>query len=178
MSSFSSMQQQIQDAASVLAAKSVWKCTRAADMACFQFGQRRQVKDVRGNDGDVGEYALHLQSPWRIVKDDRVLMAALDVYHPRRGHENDDGPEFDWEHAGNLLDERILTFFENGTREYVVEKVHAGHAGALRILLQGELWLEICPCDSRDGEHWRLFKPRSDREHFVVTGAGIGEPAD
>jgi hypothetical protein len=178
MSLSSSMQQQIQAAASVLAGKSVWRCTRAADMACFQFGQRRQVKNVRGNDLEVGEYALRLQCPWRIVKDDQVVVAALDVYHPRPGHEDEDGPEFDWEHAGNLFDERIVTFFENDTREYVVEKVLAGHAGALRLLLQAEFWLEVCPCDSRQGEHWRLFEPRSARDHFVVTGAGIGEPVE
>ena len=73
------------------------------------------------------------------------MVAALDVYHPRPGHEDEDGPEFDWEHAGNLFDERIVTFFENDTREYVVEKVQAGHAGAVRLLLQAEFWLEVCP---------------------------------
>ena len=147
-------------------------------MACFQFGQRRTVKKFRGNMVEVGEYALHLQCPWRIVRDDQIAMAALDVYHPREGREGEDSPEFDWEHAGNLFDERVQTFFENGTREYKVVGVEAGHAGSLRVLFEGHLWLEIFPCDSMKGEHWRLFQPSTEQDHFVVTGMGIGEPPD
>jgi len=77
-----------------------------------------------------------------------------------------------------LFDERAQSFFENGVREYLVEQVQAGEAGALRMLLHGELWFEICPCDSEKGEHWRLFQPSTDHDHFVVSGAGIGEPPD
>jgi hypothetical protein len=145
-------------------------------MACFQFGQRKTVKKVQGNIAEVGEYALHVQSPWRIVKDDEIVMAALDVYRPQSGYEED--PDFDWDHGGNLLEERAKTFFENGTREYVVEGIYAEPAGALRLTLQGGFCLEILPCDSTKYEHWRLFKPGTEQEHFVVTGAGIGEPVE
>jgi hypothetical protein len=170
------MREQIQIAASVLIGKSLWLCRRAGDMAMFHFGERRKVTTHKGEPAEVGEYALHLQCPWRIVNGDEIVMAALDVYKPQIGHEEEDNQDFDWERAGNLLDERARTFFENGTREYAVEGVDAKHAGTLRLTLQGGFWLEICPCDSSKGEHWRLFQPRIDQPHFVVTGAGIGEP--
>lgn len=172
------MQEEIQNATTVLIGKSVWECKRAGDMAMFQFGERRIRTSHKGQPGEVGEYALHLQCPWRIVNGDEIIMAALDVYKPQSGHEEDDNPDFDWERAGNLLEERSKRFFENGTREYAVEGVEAKHAGALRLTLQGGFWLEICPCDSLKEEHWRLFQPSSDQPHFVVTGAGIGDPPD
>lgn len=171
------MQQQIQDAASVLIGKSVWRCTLAADMACFQFGERRAVRSFRdGAERQVGEYALHLQCPWRIVSGDHIVIAALDVYKPQSGQEGN--PEFNWDRDGNLLQERAKTFFEDGTRKYAVEQVHAGGAGALRLLLQVGFWLEIYPCDSEEDEYWRLFQPGIEQDHFVVTGLGIGEPKD
>ncbi len=176
--SLPSMQEQIQTAASVLLGRAVWRCTRAADMACFQFGQRRNVRNFRGDEAQVGEYALHLQCSWRIVKQDQIIVAAFDVFRPREGHETEDGLDFNWE-AGNLLDDRIRVFFENDSRQYTVEDVQAGRAGALRLILEGEFSFEICPCNSQEKlEHWRLFEPRSDRDHLVVTGTGIGELAD
>lgn len=169
------MQDEIQTAARVLVGKPLWLCRRAGDMAMFHFGERRKETNRKGEPTEIGEYALHLQCPWRIVLQDEIMMAALDVYKPQSGHEKEDNPDFDWEGAGNLLEERAETFFENGRRQYIVESVHAERAGALRLALQGGILLEICPCDSTKNEHWRLFQPRADREHFVVTGAGIGE---
>jgi hypothetical protein len=166
------MQQEIKDAVSVLVGKSVWRCTLAADMACFQFGERRIAKSFRdGSERQVGEYALHLQCPWRIVKDEKVLLAALDVYKPQGGQ--DDTPDFDWATSGNLLEERIATFFEHGAREYSVEGLGVGPAGAVRLSLEGEFSFEIYPSDSAAGEHWRLFQPGIHLKHFVVTGVGI-----
>ncbi|MGB8769187.1 MAG: hypothetical protein WCC92_06210 [Candidatus Korobacteraceae bacterium] len=171
------MRDQIQAAAVVLVGKPLWLCRRAGDMAMFHFGERRKETNRRGELSEIGEYALHLHCPWRIVNGEEILMAALDVYKPQSGHEEEDDRDFVWERAGNLLDERARAFFDNDAREYIVECVQAGHAGALRLSLEGELWLEICPCDSTKGEHWRLFQPCTEREHFAVTGAGIGEVA-
>lgn len=169
------MRDAIQRAAEALVGKPVWKCTRAADMACFQFGAHRQVTNSRGETVEVGEYALHLQCPWRITKGDQVVIAALDVYKPREDNQADDSSDFDWDHEENLLEERAKSIFGNGMREYVVQRVEAGNGGALTMVLQGGLWFEIVPSDSTKGEHWRLFQPRTDNEHFVVTGGGIGD---
>ena len=54
---------------SELIGKAMWACGRAADMATFQFGGPRPVVDFYGRPREVGEYALHVQCPWRIVRD-------------------------------------------------------------------------------------------------------------
>ncbi len=170
------MRDAIQIALDALLGKPVWKCTRAADMACFQFGARRS-KTTKRVLIEVGEYALHLQCPWRIVKDDQIVMAALDVYHPRRNDEGAGSPDFDWEHESNLLEHRSQEFFQNGATEYLVQEVVAGNAGAVRIALEKGFWLEIFPADSRNEEQWRFFQPTSEEglattegTHLVVAG--------
>jgi len=70
------MQKEIQNAAAVLIGKPLWECNRAGDMAMFQFGARRMMPSPRGVMREVGEYALHLQCPWRIRNGDKIIMAA------------------------------------------------------------------------------------------------------
>jgi hypothetical protein len=33
--------------------------------------------------------------------------------------------------------------------------------------------LDVMPDESTSGDHWRLFVPRSDQPHFIVTGDSI-----
>jgi hypothetical protein len=107
-------------------------------------------------------------------------MAALDVYQPREGNKDVDSIDFDWDHQGNLLEQRSQEFFQGGNAEYAVLRVEAGTAGAARIELEHGFWVEIFPADSRKGEQWRLFQPTSDEgltttdgTHVVVVGDGV-----
>src|SRR5687768_8413097 len=74
---------------------------RAADLRNFQFGQ---VPAVEG--GTVGEWALHVQCPWRIEgPDGRVVTGRSDLWQPvsenRAGFNWD---TWDYEKDGNLQD--------------------------------------------------------------------------
>jgi len=165
---------QIENAAAVLIGKSMWKCTRAADLASFQFGARSKVPSFRNMIKEVGEVALHVQCAWRIARKDRVIVGSRDLYYP--AHFSDDEevpPEFDWDRDPNLRDKKVQSLFADGTVEFTVLSVEAGPAGSLRIALTADLFLDILPYDSLLHEHWRLFDPRTDTPHFVVTGAGI-----
>lgn len=164
---------QIERAASILVGKLLWKCTRAADLASFQFGARTKVAGLRNVTKEVGEYALHVQCAWRIAREDQVIVGSRDLYYPADFLEEDEIPaEFDWDRDPNLRDKRLESLFDNG-REFTVLSVEAGAGGSLRIALSGDLFLDILPYDSLLREHWRLFDPRTDHSHFVVTGGGI-----
>jgi len=170
------MKNQIEQAIAVLIGKKLWRCTRAADLAAFQFGNRRASTTYRGEPCEIGEYALHVQCGWRIVRHEKVLVASRDLYYPADYDENHRNipASFNWDiQGGNRRDRLIQEFFQDGTRSCMVERAEAGSAGAFRLILEDGLSLEIFPDDSFEDEHWRLFEPDMDRPHFVVSGAGV-----
>jgi hypothetical protein len=161
---------------SPLAGLSLWDAGRAADLLWLAFGQRQTIKDFRGKPREVGEYALHVQCAWRFVHGEKVLVGNRDLYYPR-GYKNpkDEIPGgFNWDVQGaNRCDEVLATLFAGEANQFVVQRVVAGQAGELALLLESGLTMQILPNDSLEGEHWRLFRPGSDERHTVYTGLGL-----
>ena len=69
--------------------------------------------------------------------------------------------------------EELSDLAERGEGAPVVEGVRADSVGGFQLALSGGLTLDVFPDHSLPGEHWRLFSPGADAEHFVVTGEGI-----
>ena len=169
------MRPHVEGAVLPLIGKALWACGRAADMATFAFGQRKKIPDRRGGLREVGEYALHVQCPWRITRDELFVVGSRDLYYPADYHDiHEEVPsEFDWNRAPSRRDKLLTSLFENGSREFVVQGIEVRAAGFLHIVLADGLYLDVLPDDSLDHEHWRLFRPGADEPHFVVTGRGI-----
>jgi hypothetical protein len=170
------MREQIEVALKVLVGKKLWKCTRAADMACFQFGQRRKVQNRQGKKVEIGEYALHVECAWRIAKKDRVIVGRQDLYYPADYKEGSIYPEnFDWDHDPNRHDKLLTSFFKSGNRKFEVKRIDVAEAGSFQIRLADGFSLEVFPFNSLKDEHWRLFEPRLSKRHFVCSGNGINK---
>ena len=171
-----SIRQQVESVMSPLVGMPLWDAGRAADLLWLAFGQRQTIKDFQGKPREVGEYALHVQCAWRFVQGETVVAGNRDLYYPR-GYKDqrDEFPKgFDWDVQGaNRCDEMLAELFAGGTKQFVVQRVEAGHAGELVLLLEGGLTLQIFPNDSLEGEHWRLFRPGSDALHSVFSGKGL-----
>ncbi|HKV92836.1 MAG TPA: hypothetical protein VJW20_09840 [Candidatus Angelobacter sp.] len=167
------MKERIQEALAVLVGQPLWSSGRAADLEWFGFGGRRTVKDSRGEEQEVGDYALHVQCAWRIRCGSQVVVASRDLYY--QPEETEDRPEdFNWDvQGGNRRDKRIAELFQNETREFPVQKVEAGEAGAFTIIFDQGYALDVFPDDSLSGEYWRFFRPYRGERHFVITGSGI-----
>lgn len=164
---------------SVLIGKPLWRSTRAADMACFQFGGRHKRKASRGVDAEVGDYSLHVQCSWRITRGDEIVVGKEDLYQPEGPVEIDN--YFDWQ-KNNLLDARLKTLFADNQRQFAVVGTALRAAGQLDILFDDELRLEVFPNSSvrtSEVEHWRLFTPGLTPEeigrstHLVFAGDGL-----
>jgi len=146
-------------------------------MACFQFGDRHKRKTLHGDESEVGDYALHVQCAWRIIRGDEILVGKEDLYQPEDPRSS---PDFNWE-EGNLQDALLRKLFMDGGRQFTVVGTALRAAGQLDILFDDELRLEVFPNSSRigDTEHWRLLVPTkgSDRTiqapHIVFAGAGL-----
>ncbi|MCI0530285.1 MAG: hypothetical protein L0Y56_22805 [Nitrospira sp.] len=150
------------------------KATRAANMECFHFGHENTVRDWKGNQKMVGEFALHVQCAWRIWGAEGIVVGSQDIYYPS-GDPLKEPKDFDWGVPGSTrCDERIERFFQDYDDNLpVVEEIEADFTGGAKIRMKGGLLLEIFPNDSLDKEHWRLFAPATEAPHFVVTGQGI-----
>lgn len=149
----------------------------AADMRVLQFGKSHLL--ARG--GVVGEYALHIQCPWRLEDDARIITGNGDLYHPfEKNAEPDDS--FDWEKGVSLqegvLRELLQGFDEstgqivNATNLLVAEGVKADSAGGFCLVLSGGYRLLVFP-NGTQAEAWRFFKSStvetdSRTPHFVV----------
>jgi hypothetical protein len=169
------MRTELATAVASLVGLPLWSSGRAADLQWFAFGDRRTITTSNGKEREVGEFALHVQCPWRIVCDDKIVVGSADLHYP--ADETAEVPEDDWDGVVTRRDRRVSALFESGRRFFTVKQVDVGDAGALRIALDEGYALEIFPQSSVNNEDWRLFRPYLDEPQVVVSGIGI-EPDD
>jgi hypothetical protein len=153
------------------------RMARAADMRTIQFGDT----EARKSGGVVGQYALHVQCPWRLENDAGVITGSDDLFEPYERAEQP-GESFDWE-KGDSLQERVLRDLlkgydantkqiVNSTNLLTVETVLADSSGGFCLSLSGGYRFLVFPNSTRR-EAWRLFIPSKDgaestQKHFVV----------
>jgi len=58
---------------------------RATNLLWLHFGELHEVSDRRGGTKDVGDWAVHIQCPWRISRHGRILIAYHDYYYSPDG---------------------------------------------------------------------------------------------
>jgi len=139
----------IEQAFRSLVGLSLWSVGRAATLTWFQFGGPKMVSDGRGGMKEVGEYALHTESAWRIYGVAGELLAS---------DESSD-------HALARVCELSL----------VCEGTSSSSGGAIDLrFLEGQ-HLVVDRGDPDALEYWRLFRPETDGPHFVVGPHGIDE---
>jgi hypothetical protein len=157
----------------VLVEQPIGDCWRAADMAIFEFGPRRQMVNRYGQEVETSDISLHLQCRWRFVGERGVVFGSDDLYLPA----DPDMPadEFDWDKHDSVLDVLRRGWFEQRRGSLpVVEEVVGDDYGGFRVLIFGGFALECLPCDSRrHKERWRMLGHRDDGEHLVVRGDGV-----
>lgn len=123
------------------------------------------------------EYALHLQTGFRIVLDEKIIIASSDIFQPSDRIKSNDGFDyetFEWDIQGNnRYDERVKQFFEKYSRNLKVNAVSVNQVGDLLIQLSGKIRIEVF-IDMSEEECWRFFK-RHSGHHLVIGAEGIIE---
>jgi hypothetical protein len=128
----------------------LWGVGRAG-IVWFQFGGRRAVLTSRGGTKEVGEFALHLACPWRLV-----------------------GP------AGEVLacdESRPEALAGLGSPPLLCSGIRGWEDGAFELEFAGGERLRVGPGDPHCEEFWRLFRPGSEERQFVVGPSGIDPTA-
>jgi len=141
--------------------------SRSSDMECLKFGYK--VNDKNQN---IGEFGLHIQTNWRIIDKENILVGSNDLYEPNS--ENQSELDFDYE-DGNLRDERLKKII--ASKNLIVSKVLADGIGGLNILFNNKTELQIVPNNSSQSEYnefWRLIDNRKpESKHIVARIKGI-----
>jgi hypothetical protein len=164
----------IVEALSPLIGTELWGSHRAAGMQGFQFGGRRTVPDRHGGEKIVGDYAIHVDCPWRIQRAERIVIGSRDVYSP--ADDSVDWADFDWDVQGaNGLDVKMaLLFSERSGKPLLVQEIRVAEFGGFQLVFSDGLSLEVFPVASGDDEAWRIFQGWTHGDHFVVSGLGAG----
>jgi hypothetical protein len=149
---------------------------RAADLLWLQFGDWREVSSHRGGTRLVGEWALHIQTPWSFVRDSRIIVGTRDLYYyaessPEFG---ESGREFDWDKDGESRFDRHTAALnqEFDLLPPIVSRISCDSVGAFTLSLGDSLNFSVfpnCASSSPDFEFWRLFQPATDQPHYVVA---------
>jgi len=144
-------------------------------MRIFHFGHV-----TAGADGSWGQYALHLQCPWRLDGPAGVVTGQGDLWEhatldlPPAGWSYEQGDNLQDARLGALLvgrDARTRSWANNTPGFLVVTDVEATEHGDLIVALSGGYKLRVWP-DSSRGEAWRFFVPQTDAPHFVFRDDG------
>jgi len=145
-----------------------WCLGRAGDMQWFHFGNRRPLPSPTGRSREVGDYALHVQAPWRVCMAGKIVLGSRDLTFPPGTSRLSEVPEdFDWKRHPTRLDE-VGAAVQRHFLPRDVTEVKRGPSGSLSLTLEGSLTLEVFPDAAVESESWRLFVPGDDdREHLV-----------
>jgi hypothetical protein len=140
-------------------------------MLWLHFGAKRIIPSAsrrRPEPREVGDFALHLQCPWRFRVGSRVLVGSDDIAMPRLSA-TAAREEAEVESApGNTRLDQQLEFLHRRFLPTMVRKLSWQSAKAFTLEFQSELSLDVFP-NSPWGEQWRFFVPGDQsREHLVV----------
>jgi hypothetical protein len=138
-------------------------------MLCFNLGN-----DVQDDDGyDIPEYRFDIQTSWRFVKENEILLASRDIYLPQ--DESLDNGYYDYEE--NSTQEKITATssifdvamhdFDKYFKEAIVKSFEISPLGDLRIDFSNGVYFETFTPSARKCEEWR-FIPPGEEDHLVV----------
>jgi hypothetical protein len=138
---------------------------RAANLLWVHFGELRESLSPRGQLRTVGEWALHIQCPWRIRQGTNVVVASGEFCYGSAGEALDD-----WDKPGKSKFDVTAATLENEFSAFPpsVTSIYIDEVGGFTIELTNDYRLDIFPDRSTSNtEHWRLFQPGIDHRHFV-----------
>ncbi len=122
--------------------------------------------------GSVGDFALHIQCPWRVEGPEGIVTGRLDLWEPLESSTVFDADSWHYEKSPNLQDFLMDQWLKRHGPSLVVEGVDGDECGGASIRLGKGFRLELFPAGTCS-EDWRLFRPRSDDSHFVVSGGRV-----
>ena len=168
-----SVLQQMQYYMRALIGKTVHGIGRASDMVWILIGAKATTNEATEEPKGKGEYALHIQCPWRLrrMDNDEIVFASDDIYRPINEQEWND--EFEWDMLGNSVFDIVSKQWHAKCGQAAITHVEISASGDLAMQLSNGDVLEIFINTTADTECWRLFVRGHDEAHLVATGTSV-----
>lgn len=140
--------------------------SRCVNMVCIFFGQDIIKEFPNGKIKVFSEYAIHIQCGFRMMLDEKILLASMDIYEPvYEVSEN-----FDWDVKGNNMfdkkTESVLKIVKNSK----VKEVRLNPIGDLTLVLDNNIIIEVIVISSLNEENWRFLSSSTSKPHLVMIG--------
>ena len=153
---------------SLLVGEKINYIDRAANMFDIGFGDDVEYKNPNKDSTTVvAKFVLHICASWRLISNNKVVLAQKDFYEPKDGISYDKfvkeafgNSQFDYraEELNNKLNDVPIT----------VTTITANDLGDLTLHMSNDYRLEIFVDISGKEESWRFFRMDNDSKHFVV----------
>lgn len=142
---------------------------RCLDMLMLNLGN--DINDL--NNRSVPEYSFHVQTQWRFIKENKILLASRDIYLPYNPQINEREWEYDIggraDNESSIFDVIQKTFSDNFT-DAVVSDVEINLLGDLKIIFSNGIIFETFTPSMREDEFYCFicFDKNGDNEYFSV----------
>lgn len=113
-----------------------------------------------------GEFALHVQCAWRIMKGNGIFVGESDFQEPVTNISGSDFEKWNPLTDGNVQEHRMTALIAECVK---VSAIQFGDCGDVAIKLSGDYRIMIFPNGAKS-EYWRFFSLTPDSEHFVIEG--------
>ncbi|MCL2046894.1 MAG: hypothetical protein FWG88_10985 [Oscillospiraceae bacterium] len=141
---------------------------RAGNMLTMGFGEDKTHVRHDGTIRVVARYALHVQSSWRLLKDNSIVLGCDDFYIAQNGVTYEEF-KVDGGFGKSIFDSNSTFLNEYIEHRHIcVLKIEASDFGDLVISMDDNYRLEVMYNSSVLDESWRFFEVGSEKKHFVV----------
>ena len=146
-------------------------------MECLKFGTfYRTNKD--GKEYNVGEFALHLQCPWRVTNENEIIVGNGDLYQKAYETADYDENQYYFEFNANLRDVKLDKLINDKIITIISAK--SDKFGGLEICFDNNINLSVFPdiASKAGNENWRLIDFRNTKSKHLeswTTGYEISE---
>ncbi len=141
---------------------------RSCDLIDFGFGDTFIRKNRHGKNVEVAAFALHLQCPFRITRQDRILIGSDDLFFSSSS--GDDNMDLRMKDTC-ILDDKLKLLQDLFSKESVTG-VSMSPCGDIFLQLSTLNVSAFCT-GSTGNEMWRFFETGTDKPHIICTGLGF-----
>ena len=140
---------------------------RTLDMVNIGFGEPVVRKKKNGEEIIIGKFALHVQCPFRIIRDNNIVLGYTDIFIP--DEENSLVVDLNKRNT-NVFDSKV-EWLKLELKNEVVKGVYLTSINDL-VIQTTNFTIEILVCD-QTSESWRFFCVTDDSPHIVVDEDGL-----
>lgn len=141
---------------------------RTLDMIELGFGELSEKTDRRGKKYTVSNFVFHIQCPFRVIRDNSIVLSTEDLFLPFPDTEPE---EVDWNKRNStLFDSKVQNLTELIKAEKIID-IKLNSQNDLTIKTENTI-IDLF-VHSTVSESWRFFDSTDDSPHIVVDECGI-----